>query len=259
MASIKIDPAVKAALKLTSDDASAFAIAMFRQASAPMRQLQNRVCHRAGLSIVEVADSDPQAPGAQRARIDLRASGSDGPDILGAKFAALAMRGQAAQTLILDEGRRIALGMPEGPKSKALDESRSLDGDAAEADELVSDATLHLLGGARSFDPVITPAILMTVGLPILLAILPTVLGVLVELGKKAFEVVTGQSAPKAAPAGGAKSSGGSADPGGLSGYADDLADAVGIGKAGKDDSAMGLVLVAVIVGAYLYLRKKGG
>ena len=210
---------------------------------------------------MEIADSDPQAPGAQRARIDLRANGSDGPDVLGAKFAALATRGQAAQTLILDEARRIALGMPQGPKSKAF--SRSLDGgeeSPQEAEELVSDATFGLLGPSRAkglfgIDDVALAALLPVV-LPILLSVLPMVLGVLCELGKKAFEIVTGAPAPKApgAPAR-PKSDGG---PDGLAGYADDLADGLGVGKAGKDDSLMGFALVAAIVGAYLYLRKKG-
>jgi hypothetical protein len=174
---VNIPAEIRAILQIPNDPA-AFVLAMFRTFFSPLRTVHNRVVQRTGITVVEIADADPRAPGKQRARIAMRDSGND-PGKLAARVAILVVeRGKGA--LYVDEARRWLAGKPVGT-------SKSLDDDQIEPVQTIDPA---IVGGARTFDPV-TLTLIVGVAVPLLVAILPTVLPMVIEWGKSAFAAIT--------------------------------------------------------------------
>lgn len=172
--SVAIPPAVAAFLG--TKDPAAVVIAAFRNLTEPLRDLHNAVVARSGLSTVTVTDADPKKRGNQRATIALRSSSRDGPAELAAKFAVLISRGKGG--LYLDEARRrFKVGGLEGPE----DLNRALaftDGVAFQP-------------GAKNLDPV-TLTIIVGAVVPILVAVIPGLLPMVLEWGRNAFSFLSG-------------------------------------------------------------------
>jgi len=174
-------------------------IAAFRQLTDPLRELHNAVVARSGLTTVTITDADPKKRGNQKATIALRSTSRDGPAELAAKFAVLISKGKAG--LYLDEARRrFKIGGLEGPE----DINRAL---------AFTDGVAYAPGGARNLDPV-TLTIIVGAVVPLLVAIIPGLLPMILEWGRGAFSfILGGQPVPGGAGDGGGGGGGGAAPP----------------------------------------------
>jgi hypothetical protein len=175
--SVNIPPEIRRILGIPND-ASAFAVAMFRSFFSPLRAIHNRVVERMRVDVVEIEDVDPLKAGKQRARITMRERGSN-PGHLGARVAVMVVQKNAGP-IYIDEARRWLTGQPIGT-------SRRLDDDEELAPIPGVDRRLQ---AARTFDPV-TLTLIVGVAVPILVAVIPVVLPMLIELGRSAFSVIT--------------------------------------------------------------------
>lgn len=183
-------PAELRALLQIPNDAAAFVMAMFRSFFMPLRTIHNRVVTRTGIASVEIADADPKRAGNQRARITMRDNGND-PGRLAARVAIMiAHKGKGR--LYVDEAVRWASGQPVGT-------SRSLDDDGAEVTPLR--ALDRRLMGARTLDPV-TLTLIVGVGVPLLVAIIPGLLPMIIEWGRGAFTAIVTNSQGQPVPTG---------------------------------------------------------
>lgn len=239
----KIDPALKKALNLDNDDPAAFAIAIFKTGTNALRECLRRSCKRTGLEKITIKDADPDKRGAQKATVMLVPSSKEPFDRLAAKFAVFAMRGPAACVILADEARRMVIGQPIGPKAKALDDPGSV--------EVLDDTSFHLLPKAKGLFG-IDDAIILGVGVPLLLAVIPFILPMLIELGKSIFDFV--------AVATGGKAAGGDAPPPPpeAANPIDSFADSIGIGTPGKDDTfKVAAIIAALVVGVIILKRRK--
>jgi hypothetical protein len=165
MAGVSIPRELRDALDLHDDtpDANAFAMALFRKGKNTIRTLHNRAVARSGLRSVVVND------GPRRKRVKLYSPAGDTPAKLAARFAVLASR---RAPLILDEAARMAVGLPPGPRG--LDET--IDPRLVQAH---SGAARHLL------DP-----LTLSIAIPILVALIPVVLPMLLQWGGDAAETI---------------------------------------------------------------------
>lgn len=254
---LKIDPAIKKAFGLSSDDPHAAVQAIFRKANKPIRKAHNRAVQRSGLVIVTVDDADPDTPGQQHGKIKLKAKASDSPGELAAKVGTLIARGHG--DLLVDEARRIMLNMPVGPKK-----GRRLEGDSHGGGgiERVSDSTMAILYPSldtRRMYPRglfgIDDAIFFGLVVPLLIALIPIVLPMVIEWGKDAFDMAPGK-APGDVHEGepGSEEAGADAPLDAAKDALDDVADSIGIGSPGQDDSMITLALLAglIVVGVVL-------
>lgn len=239
----KIDPALKKALSLDNDDPAAFAIAIFKRGTAALRECLRRSCVRTNLSKITIKDANPDKPGAQQATVNLVPSSREPFDRLAAKFATFAMRGPAACVILADEARRMVTGQPIGPRAKALDDPGAV--------ETLDDTSFHLLPKAKGLFG-IDDAIILGVGVPLLIAVIPFILPMLLELGKGIFDFI-GQAAGGAKPAGDAPP-----PPADAANPVDAFADSIGIGTPGKDDTfKVAAIIAALIVGIIILKRRK--
>ncbi len=256
----KIDPAIKKAFGIKTDDPHAAVQAIFRKASKPIRKAHNRAVIRSRLVRVTVDDADPDTPGQQHGSIRLKASASDSPGELAAKVGTLIARGHG--DLFIDEGRRILVGMQRGPKKP-----KRLEGDDHGGGiERVSDSTMAILYPSldtRRMYPRglfgIDDAIIFGLAVPLLVVLIPIVLPMIIEWGAKAFDMVEGP-APGDAHEGDPGAESNEDDPLDAAKDAlDEVADTIGLGSPGQDDSMITLALLAgVVVLAIVVVRKKG-
>lgn len=168
MAAVSLPREIRDFLDLHDErpDAGAFAMAIFRKASGPLRAVHNRAVSRSGVRAVTIND------GPRRKRIRLRSPAGDTPAKLAARFAVLVAR---RPDLVLDEARRWVLRMPQGP--------RGLDGETL--DPRIADAAArprHLFG--------IDDAILIGIAVPILVAVIPQILPMLLQWGGDAAQTI---------------------------------------------------------------------
>ena len=163
-------------------DPGAFAMAIFRKLSGPLRTIHNRAAARSKIRAIQVND------GPRRKRIVLQSPRNDTPAQLAARFAALVTR---RPDLVADETRRWALGLPRG-----------LDG-AEPLDERVAAAAIP----RRLFG--IDDVIIIGVVVPLLIAIIPTVLPMIMSWGADAVASIGGAApgAPVTEEPGGAEES----------------------------------------------------
>jgi hypothetical protein len=162
------------------DDPSAFLIAAFRQWTAPLTTIHNRVITRLNVTRFVVVDADPRKAGNQRAEVRARHSGGD-PGQLAVRVA-LAVTQHGAAALYVDEGRRWLAGLPVGS-------GRSLD----------LDENADPLARSRMLDP-ITLTIIVGVAVPLICALIPGLLPMVIDWGRGAFSFVTGSNTPAPDP-----------------------------------------------------------
>jgi len=146
-------------------DPGAFAMAVFRKLSGPLRTIHNRAAARSKIRAIQVND------GPRRKRIVLHSPRNDTPAKLAARFAALVTR---RPDLLADEARRWALGLPRG-----LDGAEPLDERVAAA------ATPRRLFG-------VDDVIIVTVVVPLLIAIIPVILPMILSWGAEAVASIGG-------------------------------------------------------------------
>ncbi len=260
MSSVRLDPSLARVLKLPPDTQSpeAIVVAMFKQQAGLLRTLQNRAAHRCSLTTIKIHDGDPNKSGDQAAFIDVRVGVGDGVGEQAMRFAALFLHSPASAMALGDEAARMMTGQPEGPPVRALDQPLESQVDAT---------TLAILApSARGFFG-IDDAIILGVGIPLLCALIPVVIPMLVQLGASAIDMVmntvegrdvnTDRHAPgfTPGPANAAPKAPAAQD----FGVGDEIADQIGIGSSTSDDSMTGyLVLAAAGVAIWFFLRKRG-
>lgn len=228
-------------------DPNAVVMAMFKRATQPLRELHKRVAQRTRIATVRIEDADPNKAGKQAATISVAVASSD-PAKLAAQFAAMiVVKGKAG--VYVDESKRMLLRQPPGT-SLSLDaedarpfdaESIALLGVGAQmrADTLSRD-------GARSLF-VIDDVLLISVGVPILCALIPLCLPMIIEWGAAAFNFEKEPPKGEAGPVTGQEPT---IDAG-------DVGLTVG-GEAYAVDPKVLLIGGAALLGLLWYLKKKG-
>ena len=161
---------------LGTKDPGAVVLAAFRKLTEPLREVHNAVVARSGLSTVTIADADPKTRGEQKATISLRSGSRDGPAELAAKWAVMISRGKGS--LYIDEARRRF--RPFG-----------LEGGSDAIEALAANPAVRYGADVRNLDPV-TLTIITGVAVPILIAIIPGVLPMILEWGRSAFTFLSG-------------------------------------------------------------------
>ena len=231
------------------NDAAAFVMAMFRTFFTPLRTIHNRVVQRTGIASVEIADADPKKAGQERAVITMRDGGAD-PGRLAARVAIMITQ-KGKGRLYIDEAARWASGQPVGT-------TRSLDDGGDEVTPLLVRSLDRRFSAARTLDP-ITITLIVGVGVPLLVAVIPGLLPMIIEWGKGAFSAITNTptgpvTGPATPPAEREFGIGAITNP-----FSDVLGSITGDGGDGDptNDTRNALIVGAVVVGiVYLALRK---
>lgn len=242
---VSIPPELSRALGGAKDPASVV-MAMFKRATTPLRAIHNRVAERSGITSIKIEDADPAKAGKQAATIAVGKASSD-PAKLAAQWAAMiVVKGKAG--LYVDEAKRYLAKQPIGT-------SRSLDAEEAQPFDQESIALLSV--GAQMREPDlrthrslfgIDDVILIGVGVPILVALIPFVLPMVIEWGKGAFQMISGTAPPKDTPAGEAPPPSPTVDE-----------DGVGVtvgGETYQADTRMLLIAGAGLIGLLWYLKR---
>lgn len=187
-----------------TDDPVAVWQKWFREVTAPTRAVLARAVERLGRDEYVATDADDPR---KKHRIKLKPGSSSGPDETALKFAIVASKFRNGPALLADEARCVALGMPRGPSAKSYD---GLDDPTGEADkvETITDEDWRTLGTAtaggaitamrrsfdaepdaelRHFEP-ITMAAVGAIAIPILVAIVPVVLPMVLDAGRRFIE-----------------------------------------------------------------------
>lgn len=227
-------------------DPAAVVMAMFQRATAPLREIHNRVAKRANIDVIKIEDADPAKAGKQAATIKV-ASGSSDPARLAAQWASMiVVKGKAG--LYVDEAKRYMLKQPIGA-SKSLDaeEAQPLDSESIALLSVGSQMREPDLRQVRSLDP-ITLTILIGVGVPILCALIPIVLPMIIEWGKGAFDMITGKETGGTAPPPPAESP--ATDPG--------AATVTVGGETYQADTTTLLIAGLGLIGLIWYLKRQG-
>lgn len=174
----------------TPQDPIAIYRAAFRKLTSPLRELLTRAAQRAKVTHV---DTPSQADPKRKHRISLVPKASDSPDELGLRFAMFARKVPNGPEILLDEARRMAMGLRRG-----------LEGDPPVDTSLLPPMHPHaarfLEGGSRSFIegiplPTPTDVLALTVAIlpilvPVLIAAIPFVLPMLIDAGNLLFETI---------------------------------------------------------------------
>ena len=186
-------PPELAAVLGTKDPAAAM-MRMFTKATTPLREIHDRVVKRSGVLEVVIADLDPKKAGKQAARISV-AKGSTNPATLANQWAAMiVVKGKAG--LYIDEAKRYLLKQPIGT-SKSLDAEEAPTFDRESIDLLQATAAV---GGFRSLF-VVDDVMIISVGIPILCALIPILLPMIIEWGAGVWQSINPNASSKdAAP-----------------------------------------------------------
>lgn len=245
MATPRLHPVI---VQIYGNDPAAFMVGFLRDFKTSLADVLRRTVTRTGVTVVTIDDVDPLKSGKQTKKVKTSPVGSDSPLELGLRIAAMVIAGKGA--VFVDEAQRKARGLPIGPKaSKALDEA----GEPIDIDEVMSDVELqHVPAGTlhRSLFG-IDDAIIIGVGVPLLIALLPIIIPMLMEAGKAIFEAVSSSSAPAAGdlPAGSAGDGGGGGGGGGDGGgFLAGTVDIPVIGAIDKKIVAGAAALAAIVL-----------
>lgn len=165
-------------------DPLAFVAGFLKDFKNALIDVQNRAVYRSGLTTVNVDDINPNKAGKQRGKMSLTARPNDRPEELGMRMVSLIMAGKGG--LLADEAQRKARGLPRGPKSsKGFD----ADGFEIEIDEVMGDDELAAIPPSTLHRSIfgIDDAIIIGIGVPILIAVLPSLIGWLAEAASGIF------------------------------------------------------------------------
>ena len=178
MASARVPKELAEAWGLSTDPA-AFFRGVMRKGKKPIVELINRTVSRLGVDHYDAPDARDKK---KRHRLSLKASTSDNPDELGTRFAIIATKIPKGGETLADEARRMALGMKRGLDGEYLGpDARALMGSGIHPD-------------ARSLfgvDDAILLGILAAAA-PILIAIVPFVLPMLLDAAEGIWRTLTG-------------------------------------------------------------------
>jgi hypothetical protein len=250
-----------------TNDPNALFFAAVRRMLAPMREVEQRVAKRLGKDFLDFPDDEN--PNLKH-RIRINPPKSAGPDQVGLILGIIATRVKGGGELLADEARRAALNLPIGPRPRGLegDADPLLSGYSLDDSELIDPTAFGLLRGgagsaggfatmagthgARSFDPVVTPGVLIAV-LSFLAVVAPMVLPTLIETGKRFIEQVQSGKDPLTA----AKNVITGED------LAEDEAKAAAAKKAADDEQMKQRLIMAgaalALVGLVVYFKRRAG
>jgi len=228
-------------------DPLAFVAGFLKDFKTSLIDVQNRAVYRSGISTVNVDDVNPNKSGKQKGKLSLTARPNDRPEELGLRIVSLVMAGKGG--LFVDEAQRKARGLPRGPKS-----SRGFDGDGVEIDfdEVMGDEELAAIPPSTLHRSIfgIDDAIILGIGVPLLIAVLPSLIGWLSEAASGLFAP---DPVPVTQPDGSVVITAPDGTttvtpPPGGDGVLDGTIDLPGLGKVDKKIAIAGAAVVAFIV-----------
>ncbi|MEI6481039.1 MAG: hypothetical protein WCO19_01910 [Candidatus Saccharibacteria bacterium] len=169
------------------DDAHAFVVACLKASLRPWIDLHNRVVTRTKLERLPIVDTDPNRVGDQHGWLPLRASYSDDAGVVAAKIAGLAVTA-GHEGEYLDEFRRSVFGLP-------IYNGHNLDGSTVVT--ISDEAWARQLPAIRARKPqhlAVIDDVLFALAIAVLIALVKICLPMIIEWGKKAFQVPPGMN-----------------------------------------------------------------